>query len=212
MYKTSFIRIATFFILFFLSLVYFRSEVSAQVTCNPGHLCIDRPSASCTGYEPSGGCEDFMGAVRNCCYPTPPSCSSGYTCMLNSGCTGTVMECFGGGMIGDCCEPISVGGSSPGGGSPGGSSTIDWGSISGGSGYLSPERWFVMVYNVLYPLAIGVGVLGIILAGYTYMTSTGRPDKVKEGTEKLTSAITGIIFIVLSLVILRVIMSLLLGT
>lgn len=87
---------------------------------------------------------------------------------------------------------------------------VDWGSLSGTPDTVL-EEWAVTIYNLIYPVAIGFGVVGIILAGYTYLTSTGDPAKVKSANEKLTSAITGIIFIVLSLVILKVIMRLLLG-
>lgn len=68
------------------------------------------------------------------------------------------------------------------------------------------------IYNVLLPIGVAVGLFGIITAGYAYLTSQGSPDKVKDASEKLTAAILGILFIVLSLVILRVIMNTLLGS
>lgn len=67
------------------------------------------------------------------------------------------------------------------------------------------------IYNVLYPIGIVFGLYGIIMAGYTYMTSEGRPDKVKDANERLTQAVLGILFIMLSLVILRLIISTLFG-
>ena len=60
-------------------------------------------------------------------------------------------------------------------------------------------------YNILFPLGILLGVAGIIMAGYSYMTSQGNPEKVKEANEKISSAIVGVFFIVLSMVLLRVI-------
>jgi len=42
------------------------------------------------------------------------------------------------------------------------------------------------------------------------MTSQGQPDRVKEASGRLTSAVVGLVFVVLSLVILRVIINTLL--
>lgn len=61
------------------------------------------------------------------------------------------------------------------------------------------------IYNIFFPVVILLGVVFVIVAGYIFMTSQGAPEKVKLGSESLTSAITGIIFVVLSMVILRVI-------
>ena len=68
-----------------------------------------------------------------------------------------------------------------------------------------------MFYNVLFPVGIALGILAIITAGYAFLTSQGQPDRVKDAREKLTSAVVGILFIVLSLVILRVIIGTLFG-
>ncbi len=73
------------------------------------------------------------------------------------------------------------------------------------SGYVV-GKW----YSWLFPIAILIGVFGVVSAGYTYMTSQGNPEKVQDASSKLTSSILGIIFIVLSLVILQVIMKTLL--
>ena len=51
----------------------------------------------------------------------------------------------------------------------------------------------------------GIALILIISAGFTIATSTGNPDKLKEGQEQLTSAITGLILIVLAVFLLEVI-------
>jgi len=61
------------------------------------------------------------------------------------------------------------------------------------------------IYDILYPIGLAIGLFSIIAAGYAFMTSQGQPDKVKDAQEKLTAAVVGILFIVLSIVILRVI-------
>ncbi|MFC1756180.1 hypothetical protein ACFLZK_02190 [Patescibacteria group bacterium] len=75
----------------------------------------------------------------------------------------------------------------------------------------SLEAQVTNIYNLVFPIGIFISVVMIIVAGYMYMTSTGQPDKVQAASQKLTSAISGAIFIILSLVILKVIINLLLG-
>ena len=72
---------------------------------------------------------------------------------------------------------------------------------------LTFEELFGMVAGILSKVGIGIGLLFIIKAGYTYMTSQGAPEKVKAAQEDLTAAVTGIIFILLSMVVLGFIMS-----
>ena len=57
--------------------------------------------------------------------------------------------------------------------------------------------------------AIGVGggiaFLLIVLAGFQIMTSSGNPDKLKAGQELMTSAIAGLMLLIFSVFILRII-------
>lgn len=57
--------------------------------------------------------------------------------------------------------------------------------------------------------AIGVGggiaFLLIVLAGFQITTSSGNPDKLKAGQELMTSAIAGLILLIFSVFILRII-------
>ena len=61
----------------------------------------------------------------------------------------------------------------------------------------------------IFPYLLGFGGLAtfllIIFAGIQIMTSAGNPEKLKAGKELITSAIMGLIFIILSLFLLRVI-------
>lgn len=61
------------------------------------------------------------------------------------------------------------------------------------------------VTKMLYYGGLGIGVFYIILAGYKLMVSEGDPQRTKAAQEQLTSAVIGIIFILLSVTIIRVI-------
>ena len=68
-----------------------------------------------------------------------------------------------------------------------------------------PDAFIAKVFLVLLSMGGGWAVYLIITAGYQLMFSSGNPEGVKEAQEKITSAIVGLIFMVLSLVILKVI-------
>lgn len=64
------------------------------------------------------------------------------------------------------------------------------------------------ILKILYYGGLFIGFFFIVLSGYNLMTSQGDPQKAKEAQEQLTSAILGILFILLSVNILRVIIQL----
>ena len=51
----------------------------------------------------------------------------------------------------------------------------------------------------------GIAFLLIIYAGFMIMTSAGNPERLKAGQELLTSAISGLILLIFSVVILKII-------
>ncbi len=54
-------------------------------------------------------------------------------------------------------------------------------------------------------IAGGVAFLLILVAGFQIMTSRGDPNRLKAGQELMTSAIAGLLLLIFSLVILRII-------
>lgn len=65
----------------------------------------------------------------------------------------------------------------------------------------------LMGFILRWAIGIGGGIafLLIIYAGFMIMTSSGNPERLKAGQELLTSAIAGIIMLIFSVFILRVI-------
>lgn len=51
----------------------------------------------------------------------------------------------------------------------------------------------------------GIAFLLIVYAGFMIMTAAGNPERLKAGQELLTSAISGLILLVLSIFVLKVI-------
>jgi hypothetical protein len=73
------------------------------------------------------------------------------------------------------------------------------------------EAVITPIAKILFYAALAIGALMIIYSGYILMTSEGNPQKVQQGQEQLTAAILGIMFVLLSAAILRVIISSIIG-
>ena len=63
-------------------------------------------------------------------------------------------------------------------------------------------------------LPVGIALAGflIVKSGYSVMTSEGDPQKTMVAKEELTSAIIGAIFVLLSMVLLKIIINSFIGT
>lgn len=192
--------------------------------------CISDIGATCYG---GGNCCDVInGSPVGCdgthcvytCSPVPEGtpCTS-----LSDCCTGsTGLVCYGGG----CVPQGSVGVSCLGVGSCGKAAGCDYGQLCSSGRCVPSDDCIVSldvkeyqgpivtfndllsrIYSLLYPIGIALGLFFIAKAGYTIMMSEGNPTKISQGKEELTSAVLGTLFILLSLVILRVIIRALLG-
>jgi hypothetical protein len=64
---------------------------------------------------------------------------------------------------------------------------------------------FTFILGWAIGIAGGIAFLLIIVAGFLYITSAGDPKKVQAAKELLTAAITGLLFLIFSAFILRVI-------
>lgn len=62
-----------------------------------------------------------------------------------------------------------------------------------------------IVNGIMIPITVIAGMFLIILAGYKILTSQGNPQELQTGKENLTSAIIGLIFVLMAVSILRVI-------
>lgn len=169
------------------------------------------------------GCTPDQVCIIDCTYPPPNSC--GWKCDTSLTCGGcnaaTAGQCGLSGACGGPCEicqgPVytciedKVNCES----SPAcyailhpltsGTSPYDY-SYSG-LRFSNLEAVLAPVAKILFYASLVVGVLLIIYSGYALMTSEGNPQKVQQSQEQLTAAILGIMFILLSAAILRVIIN-----
>jgi hypothetical protein len=64
---------------------------------------------------------------------------------------------------------------------------------------------FTTFFQLFFGLAGGITLLMIIIGGLKILLSSGNPDRVREGQETITAAIAGLVLIILSIFLLRVI-------
>lgn len=69
----------------------------------------------------------------------------------------------------------------------------------------NPDKLIGHLIALVLGIAGGVAVLLIIFSGYQMMVTGGNPEKLQEAKDRLTSAIVGLVFIIFSLALLRII-------
>ena len=111
----------------------------------------------------------------------------------------------GGGVsgTGDAANPIPPGPCSAGANANGACTKVDTGlGISIGT---DPKSIIQAIFSLVLSVSGGIALLLIIISGYRVLSSQGNPEALKGAREQLTAAIVGLLFIILSLVILQVI-------
>lgn len=68
-----------------------------------------------------------------------------------------------------------------------------------------PAKFIGKLFGILLGLSGGIALILIIYSGYKLMLAQGNPEAIQGARETLTSAIVGLLFIIFSVVILRVI-------
>jgi len=61
------------------------------------------------------------------------------------------------------------------------------------------------LFAIILSISGGIAIILIIISGYKLMVSRGNPEQIQGAREQFTAAIVGLLFIILSLVILQVI-------
>lgn len=68
-----------------------------------------------------------------------------------------------------------------------------------------PQKFVEKILKIAIGMAGGIAFLMIIYGGFVTMTSSGNPEKLNEGREIITSAVAGLLLIIFSVVILKII-------
>jgi hypothetical protein len=81
------------------------------------------------------------------------------------------------------------------------------GTVCTALGEIPTEQNSFVAWVLKFAIGIGGGIaiLLIIFGTFQVMTSSGSPENLKKGQEKITSAIGGLIFIIFSLFLLKLI-------
>ncbi|MBL7150734.1 hypothetical protein ISS86_02280 [Candidatus Microgenomates bacterium] len=69
----------------------------------------------------------------------------------------------------------------------------------------TPEDFVAWLLSAAIKIGGGIAFLLMLGGGFTFMTSSGNPEKLNQGKEILTSAIIGLLFIVFAVFLLKII-------
>lgn len=69
----------------------------------------------------------------------------------------------------------------------------------------TPEKLFEKFFSIGIGIAGGIAFLLIVFGGFQIITSAGNPEKLNEGKEAVSSAIAGLLMIIFSVFLLRII-------
>jgi hypothetical protein len=166
----------------------------------PGnYICNGQGVDNCsqTNSCPADSCKSTCGSC---------GCSSGKYC-------GIYVTQIGATSVWECVDGSQPGGLCFNGGGGGGGISPGYDFNYGGLYFNNLEAVITPIAKILFYAALVIGALFIIYSGYILMTSEGNPQKVQQGQEQLTASVLGIIFVLLSAAILRVIInSIILGS
>ena len=170
-----------------------------------GVPCQDPHPYTCTdGSSYSWCCID----ADHCVPPTPPPAQNccGSLCQDDypSGCCSECQYCVPYGFGAYCQDqPTQITPSPPPGPGDGAG-----GSIRTAIGDIDPtnlQGFIQTLLNLAFGVAGGIAFLLMLFGAFQVMTSSGNPEKMKAGSELITSALAGLLFIVFTIFILKLI-------
>jgi hypothetical protein len=215
------------FSFFFISLLFLCSnQTLAQGTA---HCKIEGtgPTAQCvlvnncdSGCEPTINCSVSTNICNSItsqpcdCEPPPEPPPPGSGCVtfgsFPGGCRGAYpFRCTDGATYNWCCtnqsacEQIAPAPPAP---SPSGPGGGEGGSIRTAIGDIDPRNlqgFIQQLLNLALGVAGGIAFLLMLFGAFQIMTSSGNPEKMKSGSELITSALTGLLFIIFSIFLLK---------
>ena len=170
---------------------------TCKISCNPS-------SESTIGGFGNLGC---VTPTARCCVPSNV-CKTQYDGTCKNSCNGDEQEVGGRGQLGcsgfnaQCCTLTDEArAADPTCGENGGGIDTAIGCIP----VENPEDFIGYILGWAIGVGGGIAFLLIVVAGLQIMTAQGQPDKLQAGRELLTSAISGLIMLIFSVFILRII-------
>lgn len=150
--------------------------------------CNNAPRTTCTFV---GRCSDLGGTCR--IVTGPPGCGSGFESRGVLDCNASIGEV--------CCAPVHHGVLDP-------RCETNPGAINTAIGCIpvaNTQEFTQFLLSWGAGIAGGIAILLIIYGGYLVVTSSGNPQKLQAGKELITSAVMGLLLLMLGAFILRLI-------
>ena len=204
--------------------------VGGQGDCCPGYICqqsgslthctstisptpVPGGSGSCDvcddtnhqGYyfneketDPSKICVNVNGSIPPMPALSSSTCQSGTTCYQGCGCKDNEGECIG--VLPDVA-PIACDttGCHP--------QFCDSSGCYTALGFVptQPEKFIPWLFALFLALSGSIAVFLIIVSGFKFLSSQGKPESLQNAREQLTAAIVGLLFVIFSFALLQLI-------
>ena len=203
-----------FFFLFSLLFLAHTANLFAQgtFTCQimPSGQCLSKDNNCSSGYQPSD-CSIWKGNPQNCgtihtciaddqasscvtkLFAVPCPSEHPVDCGIKYQCCKTQADCDAITTVSYGCDPGTGNGND---GTITAIGCIPTNDFNGFVGWLLSKLIFI---------ASGVAFLLMVLGAIQILTSAGNPDKVKAGKELITSALSGLLLVILSIFLLKLI-------
>lgn len=171
-------------------------ECTNNSHCPTGYACQQHvcqaptPTPQPTPTPEPGGCIEQENSFTPCPSGYPYGCTDGvhyFWCCVDAA----------------HCKPPTITPSPPPG--PGGG---EGGSIRTAIGDIDPRNlqgFIQQLLNLALGVAGGIAFLLMLFGAFQIMTSSGNPEKMKSGSELITSALAGLLFIIFSIFLLKLI-------
>ena len=69
----------------------------------------------------------------------------------------------------------------------------------------NPQKYVQSILSIVFGLAGGIAFMSVLWGSATVLTSSGNPKKIQEGKDLITNSILGILIILFSVFLLRVV-------
>jgi hypothetical protein len=185
------------FVLFFLIAFFYKPSLSFAQSCGGAYqVCCSSPGS--TACNNSGGTN--LSCIGGHCVPGSACGNAGEACCAGNTCNYGI-QCINGscGAVGATAAPYVYGGGAELCGT-GINTAIGCIPVLADDNGVSFMGWILK-----WAVGIGGGIAFILImyGGFMVMTSQGNPERVKAGQELITSAVSGLILLVLSIFLLK---------
>ena len=71
--------------------------------------------------------------------------------------------------------------------------------------HFDPSGFGQDIFSFAFGIIGGIAFILLLAGAFTYLTAAGNPEQLQKGKERISSALAGLIFVILAIILLRII-------